>query len=68
MNGPRATGPEYTGKHRRPTGPGALPPAWPAQAARPAQSARPEPHLRSVPPPVSPEPGQWADGRWADAG
>ena len=28
MNGPRSTGPEYTGKHRRDSGPGVLPPAW----------------------------------------
>jgi hypothetical protein len=62
MNGPRRTGPEYTGKHRRPTGPGALPPAWAAQPARP------EPHLRSVPPPVPSEPGQLTSERWADAG
>ena len=28
MNGPRSTVPEYTGKHRRDSGPGVLPPAW----------------------------------------
>jgi hypothetical protein len=72
MNGPRSTGPAYTGKHRRPTGPGALAPAWPA---------RPEPHLRPVPPVtplpdsagalrpgLRPEPGQLTSERWADAG
>jgi hypothetical protein len=32
MNGPRSTGPEYTGKHRRDSGPGALPPAWGSRA------------------------------------
>jgi hypothetical protein len=32
MNGPRSTGPEYTGKHRRDSGPGVLPPVWPTRA------------------------------------
>jgi rSAM/selenodomain-associated transferase 1 len=32
MNGPRNTGREYTGKHRRPSGPGAMPPAWGGRA------------------------------------
>jgi hypothetical protein len=81
MNGPRSTGPAYTGKHRRPTGPGALPPAWAAQPPRPGPPARPEPHLRPVPPVtplpdsagalrpgLRPEPGQLTSERWADAG
>jgi hypothetical protein len=34
MNGPRSTGPEYTGKHRRDSGPGVLPPAWGRAEAR----------------------------------
>jgi hypothetical protein len=44
MNGPRATDGEYTGKHRRNSGPGARPPAWPVRAesyGRPESYARP---------------------------
>ena len=69
MNGPRSTGPEYTGKHRRDSGPGVLPPAWGGRAeargraesdSRPGLTAaslpsrRPEPVFRS-------EAGQWPD-------
>jgi glycosyltransferase A (GT-A) superfamily protein (DUF2064 family) len=32
MNGPRSSGREYTGKHRRDSGPGVLPPAWAVRA------------------------------------
>jgi hypothetical protein len=65
MNGPRATGGEYTGKHRRDNGPGAKPPAWPVRPeshprpesyARPDRYARPEPYGR-------PDAGQWPDAR-----
>jgi hypothetical protein len=64
MNGPRSTGPEYTGKHRRDSGPGVLPPAWrraesdsrPGLTAASLPSRRPEPAFR-------PEPGQWPDAR-----
>ena len=44
MNGPRSTGPEYTGKHRRDSGPGVLPPAWPR---RPESYGRPESYARA---------------------
>ena len=37
MNGPRNTGQEYTGKHRRDSGPGVLPPAW---GGRPSADSR----------------------------
>ncbi|HWN63112.1 MAG TPA: hypothetical protein VNO25_20850 [Streptosporangiaceae bacterium] len=56
MNGPRSAGPEYTGKHRRDSGPGVLPPAWGrgrtesyARAeshGRPAVDSRPAPDTR----------------------
>ena len=63
MNGPRATGGEYTGKHRRSNGPGAKPPAWPV---RPERYGRPEPYARPErygrPEPYGrPEAGQWPD-------
>jgi hypothetical protein len=51
MNGPRSTGPEYTGKHRRDSGPGVLPPAWGGRSesyARTESYARPESHGRLV--------------------
>jgi hypothetical protein len=44
MNGPRSTGPEYTGKHRRDSGPGALPPGWGGRSespGRPIADSRP---------------------------
>ena len=43
MNGPRSTGPEYTGKHRRDSGPGVLPPAW----GRAQSNGRPEARTRT---------------------
>jgi hypothetical protein len=71
MNGPRRTGPEYTGKHRRPTGPGALPPAWGGRAeayGRPAQDSRPIPGVTPLPT-TRPESGFRSEPeQWADAG
>ena len=69
MNGPRSTGPEYTGKHRRDSGPGVLPPAWPR---RPDSYGRPGPDSRLGPAAAAlpsrraesgfrPEAGQWPD-------
>ena len=57
MNGPRSTGPEYTGKHRRASGPGVLPPAWGGRTdsyaresyARPVADSRPAPDSRPGP-------------------
>ncbi|HEV2255664.1 MAG TPA: hypothetical protein VGS06_21005 [Streptosporangiaceae bacterium] len=52
MNGPRSTGPEYTGKHRRDSGPGVLPPAWPTRAesyGRPAPDSRVGPVAAALP-------------------
>jgi hypothetical protein len=74
MNGPRATDGEYTGKHRRNSGPGVKPPAWPVRAesyARPADGRpgsgaaarpglRPESGFRPAPG-FRPEAGQWPD-------
>jgi hypothetical protein len=75
MNGPRSTGPEYTGKHRRASGPGVLPPAWPSRAesrGRPDSYSRPESYGRpaldsrlgsgaAARPALRPESGQWSD-------
>ena len=76
MNGPRSTGPEYTGKHRRDSGPGVLPPAW-ARAesrgrtesyARPASDGRLAPGAASAPA-LRPESGFRPEPRsWSDAG
>ena len=64
MNGPQQLGQEYTGKHRRASGPGVLPPAWGARAAsssRPAD-ARPGPGATPLPEPgFRPEMGQRSD-------
>jgi hypothetical protein len=66
MNGPRSTGPEYTGKHRRDSGPGVLPPAWPSRSesyGRPVPDARPAPESSR-----RPEAGFRADAaHWPDA-
>ena len=71
MNGPRSTGPEYTGKHRRDSGPGVLPPAWGGRAearartesyARADSDGRPGLTAASLPS-RRPEPGQWPDAR-----
>jgi hypothetical protein len=77
MNGPRSTGPEYTGKHRRASGPGVLPPAWPSRAesrGRPAPDSRPGPGATARPG-LRPEsgfrrePGFGSEaGQWPDAG
>jgi hypothetical protein len=71
MNGPRDMGREYTGKHRRDSGPGVLPPAWGGRAEPsgpsaadgwPGPAAVPMPGSAAVPMPgFRPEPGQWAD-------
>ena len=77
MNGPRSTGPEYTGKHRRDSGPGALPPAWGGRAdsrgraeayGRPGADGRSGAGAPPMPGPVAasaprlrPEPGMWSD-------
>jgi hypothetical protein len=37
MNGPRDIGWEYTGKHRRDSGPEVLPPAWDSRAEPPGR-------------------------------
>jgi hypothetical protein len=77
MNGPRSTGPEYTGKHRRDSGPGVLPPAWPRRPesySRPEPYSRPESYSRPAPdsrlgsgaaarPGLRLESGQWPDAR-----
>ena len=71
MNGPRSTGPEYTGKHRRDSGPGVLPPAWPR---RPDSYARPGPDGRlgsaaAARPGLRTESGFRPEaGQWPDAG
>jgi hypothetical protein len=75
MNGPRNTGPEYTGKHRRDSGPGALPPAWGSRAdsraradsrSRPAADGRsgagaPPTSVSGAAPGLRPESGMWSD-------
>jgi hypothetical protein len=69
MNGPRSADPEYTGKHRRDSGPGVLPPAWPRRPesyARPAPDSRPGPGAATRPglrpeSGIRPEAGQWLD-------
>ena len=69
MNGPRSAGPEYTGKHRRDSGPGVQPPAWPRRPesyARPAPDSRPGPGAATRPglrpeSGIRPEAGQWLD-------
>ena len=72
MNGPHSAGPEYTGKHRRDSGPGGLP-AWAGQAggygtSMPVSDGRPVPE-------GGPVEGSWPEpalrpetGRWFDAG
>ncbi len=71
MNGPRGIGQEYTGKHRRDSGPGALPPAWGGRAeshGRPLADSRPGPGAASMP---GTRPESWfrsETGPWADAG
>jgi hypothetical protein len=71
MNGPRNIGREYTGKHRRDSGPGVLPPAWGSRAeppGRPAADGRPGPAAVPTPGAV-PMPGfRPESGLWADAG
>ena len=77
MNGPRSTGPEYTGKHRRDSGPGVLPPAWgsrPDSRSRPESRSRPAPDSRPGPIPAA-RPGLRLEsglrselGQWLDAG
>jgi hypothetical protein len=71
MNGPRSTGPEYTGKHRRDSGPGVLPPAWgsrPEARSRPAPDSRPGP-VPAARPGLRPESGLRSElGQWLDAG
>jgi hypothetical protein len=75
MNGLRDIGREYTGKHRRDSGPGVLPPAWgsraeppggPAVDGWPGPAAGPMRGIVSIPgalpmPWFRSEPGQWAD-------
>jgi len=72
MNGPRSTGREYTGKHRRAGGPGAMPPPpWGGRAesyARPGPDGRPGPGA-APPPGLRPEAGYRSEaGQWPDAG
>jgi hypothetical protein len=71
MNGPRSTGREYTGKHRRASGPGVMPPAWGARAdsyARPGPDGRPGPVAAPLPG-FRPEAGFRSEaGQWPDAG
>jgi hypothetical protein len=72
MNGPRNTGPVYTGKHRRDDGRG-LPgqPPWGGRAdsyGQPAADGRTVPGAVPIPG-TRPEPGFRPEpGRWADAG
>jgi hypothetical protein len=77
MNGPRSTGREYTGKHRRASGPGVMPPAWGARAdsyVRPGPDGRPGPVAAPLPgfrpeAGLRPEAGFRSDaGQWPDAG
>jgi hypothetical protein len=72
MNGPRATGQEYTGKHRRDDGPGLTgAPPWGSRAescGRPFADGRPVPGTGPIPG-TRPESGFRPDaGQWADAG
>ena len=71
MNGPRSTGPEYTGKHRRDSGPGVLPPAWGRAEARgrTESDGRPGPASASALPSRRPESVFRREaGQWPDAG
>jgi hypothetical protein len=81
MTGPRGTGREYTGKHRRDGGPGALPPTWGGRAepnGRPVADGRTAPGATPMPGPGAaslPGPGAASlpgfrpePGQWADAG
>ena len=84
MNGPRSTGPEYTGKHRRDSGPGVLPPAWGggrtesyARAgsygrlvvdSRPAPDGRPGPAAAALPSRRTDSGFRPEAGKWLDAG
>jgi hypothetical protein len=71
MNDSRSTGPEYTGKHRRDSGPGVLPPAWgrrPESSSRPAAESRPGP-VAAARPGLRTEFGfRLEAGQWPDAG
>ena len=71
MNGPRSTSREYTGKHRRDSGPGVMPPAWGGRTesyARPAPDGRPGPGAAPLPG-LRPEAGFRSEaGQWPDAG
>ena len=71
MNGPRSTGREYTGKHRRASGPGVMPPAGGGRTesyARPALDGRPGPVAGPLPG-LRPEAGFRSEaGQWPDAG
>ncbi len=74
MNGPRSSGREYTGKHRRDSGPGVLPPAWAVRTELPAR--RPAPDARAKGGPGNAPPGMLRTearfrsdpGLWPDAG
>jgi len=70
MNGPRSIGPEYTGKHRRDSGPGVLPQAArnpPRPLSRRSSPVYSVPVLRgpSVPPRSSPPRSEHSPGRRA---
>ena len=71
MNDPRSTGPEYTGKHRRDSGPGVLPPVWgrrPESYGRSAAESRPGP-VAAARPGLRTEFGfRLEAGQWPDAG
>ena len=70
MTGPRNLGQEYTGKHRRDGGAGALRPAWGGRTesyARLTPDSRPGPGAAPLPS-ARPEAGLWPEaGQWPDA-
>jgi hypothetical protein len=83
MNGPRSAGPEYTGKHRRDSGPGVLPPAWGGRTrsyaraesygrlavdSRPAPDSRPGPAAAALPSRRTESGFRPVAGKWPDAG
>ena len=73
MSGPRDTRREYTGKHRRDSGPGVLPPAWGGRAedaARPVADGRTASGATPMPGPGGAwRPGFWPEsGQWTNAG
>jgi hypothetical protein len=83
MNGPRSTSPEYTGKHRRDSGPGVLPPAWGRRSessgrsesyartvadSRPAPDGRPGPAAAALPSRRTDSGFRPEAGKWLDAG